>query len=71
MAETHVNKNSAISGSIIGWKCKIGKWTRLEGLSILGEDVTIGDEVLLNAVTVMPNVVIKNSILKPDSIILC
>ena len=45
-----VNENSYIDGSIIGWKSIIGKWCRIQELSVLGEDVTIKDEVLLKKI---------------------
>jgi mannose-1-phosphate guanylyltransferase len=30
-----VGKGSYISNTIISWKCKIGSWVRIEGLSCL------------------------------------
>lgn len=56
-----VKENSYIEGSIIGWKSNIGKWCRIQDLSVLGEDVTIKDEVLLKKNIILPNVTIKNS----------
>jgi mannose-1-phosphate guanylyltransferase len=70
MEKVVVNNHAYIDGSIIGWRSKIGKWARIEGLSILGEEVVISDEILLNSTYVLPNVPIKNSITTPGSIIL-
>ena len=56
-----VGDNSLIDGSIIGWKCNIGKWCRIQDLSVLGEDVTVKNEVLLNKNIILPNVTVKNN----------
>ena len=40
-----INEYSFIDGSIIGWKSKIGKWCRIENLCVIGEDVTINNEI--------------------------
>jgi mannose-1-phosphate guanylyltransferase len=71
MEKTLVKEHSYIDGSIIGWKSKIGRWVRIEGLSILGEECTLGDEILLNSIIVLPNVTLKNSNNNPGSIVLC
>ena len=34
-----IDKSSWINESIIGWRCILGKWVRIEGVSVLGEDV--------------------------------
>ena len=39
MAETKVLGCSLIEGSIIGWKNTIGKWVRINGLTVIAEDV--------------------------------
>jgi mannose-1-phosphate guanylyltransferase len=56
-----VNNNSLIDGSIIGWRSKIGKWARLENLTLLGEEVVISDEIHLNGTVVLPHVPVKLS----------
>ena len=40
-ANTIVGSNSYISDSIISWKCKIGSWARIEGLSVVAEEVEV------------------------------
>ncbi|CAG8459422.1 14897_t:CDS:2 [Acaulospora colombiana] len=39
-----------VKNSIIGWHSTLGRWTRLEGVSVLGDDVSINDEVYVNGV---------------------
>ena len=56
-----VSENSYIDGSIIGWKSHIGKWCRIQELSVLGEDVTVKDEMLLKKNIILPNVTIKSN----------
>lgn len=51
---------SFIDGSIIGWNCVIGKWCRIQNLSILGKEVKVKDEILVNKNIILPNIDIKN-----------
>ena len=44
-----------VRGSIVGWKSSVGKWCRLDGLSVLGEDVHIKDEVYAKGIMVLPH----------------
>jgi mannose-1-phosphate guanylyltransferase len=64
-----INSYSYIDNSIIGWRCKIGRWSRIENHSLLGEDVNIADEISLNNTIVLPNVALKTS--NTGSTILC
>lgn len=52
---SQIDEHSYIEGSILGWKNKVGKWSRIQGLSIFGEDVEIKDEVLINATIILPH----------------
>jgi len=56
-----IGQNSLIENSIIGWKSHIGKWCRIQELSVLGEDVTVKDEIILSKNIILPNVTIKNN----------
>ncbi|CAL5389719.1 unnamed protein product [Camellia sinensis] len=66
MRGVRIKKHACISGSIIGWHSIVGRWARLENMSILGEDVHVGDEVYSNGGVVLPHKEIKSSILKPE-----
>jgi mannose-1-phosphate guanylyltransferase len=70
MEKAIVRESSFIDGSILGWRSKIGRWVRIEGLSILGEEVVLSDEIYLNATYVLPNVGLKTSVTTAGSIIL-
>lgn len=39
LAGSSVSDYSFVEGSIIGWKSSVGKWCRVTGLSVVGEDV--------------------------------
>lgn len=66
MRGVRVKKHACIFSSIIGWHSTVGKWARVENMTILGEDVHVGDEVYSNGAVVLPHKEIKSSILKPE-----
>jgi mannose-1-phosphate guanylyltransferase len=55
MKEVKIGANSWINDSIIGWYTRIGKWVRIEGFSVLGEDVCIKDELFINGSSILPH----------------
>lgn len=59
-----------INGSIVGWRCRIGRWVRIEGLSVLGEDVTIKDELCFNGIIILPHKEVKESEMEKGKILL-
>ena len=56
-----ISAYSYISEAIIGRKCKIGKWTRIEGMTAIAEDVAIKDEIFINGTMILPNKTIDES----------
>ncbi|KAK6231367.1 hypothetical protein QUC31_011346 [Theobroma cacao] len=66
MRGVRIKKHACISNSIIGWHSTVGRWARVENMTILGEDVHLGDEVYSNGGVVLPHKEIKSSILKPE-----
>eukprot|EP00299_Pterocystis_sp_00344_P009359 c3916_g1_i1.p1 GENE.c3916_g1_i1~~c3916_g1_i1.p1 ORF type:complete len:153 (+),score=41.48 c3916_g1_i1:2-460(+) len=65
-----IKKHSWISSSVIGWDTTIGKWCRIEGVTVLGEDVQVKDELFLNATLVLPHKGISQSCYERDQIIM-
>lgn len=63
-----VNNHAYIDNSIIGWKSQVGKWSRIENLSFLGEEVNVAAEISLNSAVILPNVPVKANV--KDSIIM-
>ena len=68
MEDTIVKDHAWVHNSIIGWRSTLGKWTRVEGVSVLGEDVQISDEVYLNGATVLPHKSVSGSVFEPKII---
>lgn len=66
MRGVRIKKHACISSSIIGWHSTVGRWARVENMTILGEDVHVADEVYSNGGVVLPHKEIKSSILKPE-----
>merc|ERR1712117_648014 len=52
----------------IGWNCNVGKWVRMENVSVLGEDVIVKDEIYVNGGKVLPHKSISSSAPEPQII---
>lgn len=65
MRGVRIKKHACISSSIIGWQSTIGRWARVENMTILGEDVHMADEVYSNGAVVLPHKELKSSIVNP------
>lgn len=75
--DVEVQENAVVINSIVGWKSSIGKWSRVQadgdyngklGITILGEAVTVEDEVVVINSIVLPNKTLNMSV--QDEIIL-
>lgn len=60
MRGVRIKKHACISSSIIGWNSSVGKSARVENMTVLGEDVHLGDEVYSNGSIVLPHKEIKS-----------
>jgi mannose-1-phosphate guanylyltransferase len=56
-----VGESAYIDNSIISWKCKVGKWVRIEGLTCLAEEVEVRDELRLSECMVLSHKAITAS----------
>ncbi|CAK4082886.1 unnamed protein product [Aphanomyces euteiches] len=70
LRDVTVRANSWIHNSIIGWGSIIGRWCRLEGLTVLGEDVQVKDEKFINGGLVLPHKAISTNIPEPGTIVM-
>eukprot|EP00894_Picocystis_sp_ML_P005165 jgi/Pico_ML_1/55682/g1337.t1 len=68
MRGVHIKSYACVSGSIIGWDSVIGRWVRMENMTVLGEDVHCKDEVYTNGAIVLPHKEIKSNVLTPQII---
>ncbi|KAI9189740.1 mannose-1-phosphate guanyltransferase [Blastocladiella emersonii ATCC 22665] len=59
---------SWIERSIIGWNSTVGRWARLEGVTVLGDDVSISDEIYVNGGCILPHKSISVCIPEPQII---
>ena len=55
MEGTIIKQSAYVVDSLIGWKAKIGCWARVEGMTVLGEDVVIKDEMHINGAIILPH----------------
>jgi mannose-1-phosphate guanylyltransferase len=62
LENSRVKDHAWIKSTIVGWNSTVGKWARLENVSVLGDDVTIGDEVYVNGGSILPHKSIKQNI---------
>lgn len=63
-----IGPHSLIHSSIVGWRANVGQWVRIEGGSVLGDDVTVKDELYLNGACVLPNKSLSSSVPHPEII---
>ncbi|KAJ8974283.1 hypothetical protein NQ317_013172 [Molorchus minor] len=63
-----IRSNSWLESCIIGWRCSVGRWVRMEGITVLGEDVIVKDETYINGGQVLPHKNIAASVPEPQII---
>lgn len=68
LRDATIKSHSWTESTIVGWKSRVGQWSRLENVSVLGEDVKIADEIYLNGIRVLPHKTIKESLPEPQII---
>lgn len=68
LANSKVKEHAWIKSAIVGWNSTVGRWARLENVTVLGDDVTIGDEIYVNGGSVLPHKSIKQNVDSPSII---
>lgn len=63
-----VKSHSWLDSCIVGWRSVVGRWVRLEGITVLGEDVIVKDEIYINGGQVLPHKSISASVPEPQII---
>ncbi|XP_074054060.1 mannose-1-phosphate guanylyltransferase catalytic subunit beta isoform X1 [Macrotis lagotis] len=61
----HIRSHSWLDSCIVGWRSRVGQWVRMENVTVLGEDVIVGDELYLNGASVLPHKSIGESVPEP------
>ncbi|KAL5013535.1 hypothetical protein ScPMuIL_007805 [Solemya velum] len=64
----HIKSHSWLESCIIGWKCTVGRWVRMENVCVLGEDVNVHDELYINGGRILPHKSISTSVPEPQII---
>ena len=62
LENTKVKDHAWVKSTIVGWNSSVGRWARLENVTVLGDDVTIGDEIYVNGGSVLPHKSIKQNV---------
>ncbi|KAF1812176.1 putative mannose-1-phosphate guanyltransferase [Eremomyces bilateralis CBS 781.70] len=62
LAGSKVKDHAWIKSTIVGWNSSVGRWARLENVSVLGDDVSIGDEIYVNGGSILPHKSIKQNV---------
>lgn len=69
--DVEIKENAVVMNAIVGWKSSLGKWSRVQadgdynaklGTTILGEAVTVEDEVVVINSIVLPNKTLNVSV---------
>ncbi|XP_030765404.1 mannose-1-phosphate guanyltransferase beta [Sitophilus oryzae] len=68
LEDATIRSNSWLESCIIGWRCIVGQWVRMEGITVLGEDVIVKDETYINGGQVLPHKNIGDSVRTPQII---
>ncbi|CAH8535945.1 unnamed protein product [Heterobilharzia americana] len=63
-----IKSHAWVNNCIVGWRSVVGKWVRMENVTVLGEDVTVKDELFLNGALVLPHNSISHSVPEPHII---
>lgn len=62
LANTTLKAHSLIKNTIVGWHSTVGRWCRLEGVTVLGDDVEVKDEIYINGGKVLPHKSIASNV---------
>ncbi|KAM9592476.1 mannose-1-phosphate guanylyltransferase catalytic subunit beta isoform 1-T1 [Trichechus inunguis] len=65
LRDAHIHSHSWLESCIVGWRCRVGQWVRMENVTVLGEDVIVNDELYLNGASVLPHKSIGESVPEP------
>ncbi|KAJ1919468.1 mannose-1-phosphate guanyltransferase [Mycoemilia scoparia] len=65
MEDAQIKEYALVKNTIVGWHCTVGRWTRLDGVSVLGDDVHVADEVYVYGALVLPHKSISANVTDP------
>jgi hypothetical protein len=62
LQNSKVKDHAWVKSTIVGWNSSVGRWARLENVTVLGDDVSIGDEIYVNGGSILPHKSIKANV---------
>lgn len=65
LAGARVKDHAWCHSTIIGWHSTVGRWARVENVSVLGDDVVIQDECFINGGRILPHKTVSVNITEP------
>jgi len=65
MDDARIKDYAWVERSIVGWRSTVGRWVRMENVSVLGDDVQIKDELFINGASVLPHKSLSASVPQP------
>ncbi|KAI5245965.1 mannose-1-phosphate guanyltransferase [Aureobasidium subglaciale] len=68
LSNSKIKEHAWVKSTIVGWNSVVGRWARLENICVLGDDVTVGDEIYVNGGSVLPHKTIKANVDTPSII---
>lgn len=68
LSDSNIKSHAFVTNSIIGWHSTVGRWARVENVSVLGDDVEIKDEIYVNGGKVLPHKSLAVNVMKPQII---
>ena len=69
-ADSSVGRSSYLRQTIVSWRSQVGAWTRIEGLTVIAEDCSVADELLLVEAMVFPQKAVTESSREPGLLLL-
>ncbi|KAJ3098093.1 mannose-1-phosphate guanyltransferase [Phlyctochytrium planicorne] len=60
-----IKDHAWVQSTIVGWHSTVGRWSRLENVTVLGDDVHVSDEVYINGAKVLPHKSVSANIGEP------
>lgn len=69
LSNSTIKDHAWVKSTIVGWNSEVGRWARLEGVTVLGDDVKVKDEIYVNGGKVLPHKTISANVEK-ESIIM-
>ncbi|KAJ3028867.1 UNVERIFIED_CONTAM: mannose-1-phosphate guanyltransferase [Siphonaria sp. JEL0065] len=68
LANAVVRDHAWVQSTIVGWNSTVGRWSRLENVCVLGDDVHVSDEVYMNGARVLPHKSVGANVAEPQII---